>query len=115
MRAGYHVDRASGFPFAALGLPDNSAVPLPSLWRFGFESDETFREAADSRLAMGIDGATGTLADRAHFTDSIRRRTGNCSASTIRNCCWNRAVGAEARAPTRDKLVPRHGRTLIDG
>jgi len=34
--AGYHNDWATGFPFAALGLPDNYQAPMPSLWLFGF-------------------------------------------------------------------------------
>jgi hypothetical protein len=42
MLIGAHVDWAAQFPFASLGLPDNYAVPLPSLYAFGFESDTTF-------------------------------------------------------------------------
>jgi hypothetical protein len=57
MRVGYHVDWAPGFPFEALGLPDNNALPLPALWQFGFESDETYRGAAGARLQAGIDAA----------------------------------------------------------
>lgn len=37
--AGYHYDWATGFPFAALGLPDNYQAPMPSLWLFGFTWD----------------------------------------------------------------------------
>jgi hypothetical protein len=39
MRAGYHIDWADGFPFAELGLPDNYAAALPSVWIFGFQCD----------------------------------------------------------------------------
>jgi hypothetical protein len=46
MHIGAHVDWAAQFPFAALGLPDNYAVPLPSLYVFGFESDVAFVRAA---------------------------------------------------------------------
>jgi hypothetical protein len=42
MLIGAHVDWAAQFPFASLGLPDNYALPLPSLYAFGFESDTTF-------------------------------------------------------------------------
>ena len=36
MQAGYHTDWAAGFPFEALGLPDNYELAPPSLWAFGF-------------------------------------------------------------------------------
>jgi hypothetical protein len=36
MQVGYHTDWAAGFPFEALGLPDNYELALPSLWAFGF-------------------------------------------------------------------------------
>lgn len=38
-QAGYHYDWATRFPFAALGLPDNYQIPVPSLWLFGFSYD----------------------------------------------------------------------------
>jgi hypothetical protein len=38
MHVGYHTDWAAGFPFEALGLPDNYGLALPSLWAFGFAS-----------------------------------------------------------------------------
>jgi hypothetical protein len=37
MQIGFHVDWAAKFPFAAVGLPDNYAQPLASLWAFGFD------------------------------------------------------------------------------
>jgi hypothetical protein len=37
MQAGYHTDWAFGFPFEQVGLPDNYARELPSLWAFGFQ------------------------------------------------------------------------------
>jgi hypothetical protein len=65
MRVGYHLDWASSFPFEVLGLPDNYAAPLPSLWRFGFESDKSFRSAAGSRLQVGVDNAENRFAEGA--------------------------------------------------
>ncbi len=44
-RIGYHTDWASGFPFAALGLPDNYAQPVPSITQFGFDYDDAFLKA----------------------------------------------------------------------
>jgi hypothetical protein len=37
MQAGYHKDWAFGFPFDQVGLPDNYARDLPSMWAFGFQ------------------------------------------------------------------------------
>jgi hypothetical protein len=39
---GFHVDWAAGFPFSALGLPDNYEQPLASVWAFGFEFSPSF-------------------------------------------------------------------------
>jgi len=43
LRVGYHSDWADGFPFAALGLPANYALPLASVALFGFEVDAPLR------------------------------------------------------------------------
>ena len=42
MHIANHIDWASDFPFPALGLPDNYAIPMPSLYAFGFVYDDTF-------------------------------------------------------------------------
>jgi hypothetical protein len=42
---GYHRDWARGFPFAAFGLPDLYAQPLPSVALFGFSYDMEFTRA----------------------------------------------------------------------
>jgi hypothetical protein len=65
MRVGYHMDWAAGFPFEAMGLPDNYAAPLPALWQFGFEWDGAFGTAAGSRLRAGVDDAESRLAEDA--------------------------------------------------
>jgi N-acetylmuramoyl-L-alanine amidase len=54
MRIGAHTDWAYSFPFAKLGLPDNYAIPLPSLYAFGFVHDEVFLESAGGRW-RGLD------------------------------------------------------------
>jgi hypothetical protein len=41
MRMSAHTDWARDFPFAALGLPDNYAVPPASIYAFGFSYDDT--------------------------------------------------------------------------
>jgi N-acetylmuramoyl-L-alanine amidase len=51
MHAGYHTDWAAGFPFAALGLPDNYGLPLPSLWAFGFANEPANRISPGVQLA----------------------------------------------------------------
>jgi hypothetical protein len=42
MKISPHTDWAQDFPFAALGLPDNYAVPPASIYAFGFSYDDTF-------------------------------------------------------------------------
>jgi hypothetical protein len=54
MKIGTHTDWAAAFPFAALGLPDNYAVALPSLYAFGFGYDDVFLRAAGGRW-RGLD------------------------------------------------------------
>ncbi|HTA46464.1 MAG TPA: peptidoglycan recognition family protein [Bryobacteraceae bacterium] len=61
MRVGSHVDWASGFPFQAIGLPDNYVVALPAVWAFGFECDEHFTVQAAESLKAGIDLAGAVL------------------------------------------------------
>ncbi len=54
MQAGYHTDWGAGFPFAALGLPDNYELALPSLWAFGFACEPAFVRSTRNRIAPGI-------------------------------------------------------------
>jgi hypothetical protein len=42
---GHHIDWVSGFPFAAIGLPDNYSLPLISVTAFGFNYDPEFLSA----------------------------------------------------------------------
>jgi hypothetical protein len=58
LRVGYHVDWADGFPFAAVGLPDNSDAPIPAVFTFGFRCDPGL-------LAAGARAAEAMLAQRA--------------------------------------------------
>ena len=52
MRIGAHTDWGSKFPFAALGLPNNYAVPLASVYAFGFDYDGAYLQAT----GMGLSG-----------------------------------------------------------
>lgn len=65
MLIGYHVDWASGFPFAALGLADKYDVPLPSMLEFGFNYDENFVKALNGDLWPGVRRAQVELARQA--------------------------------------------------
>lgn len=65
MRGGMHIDWASGFPFEEVGLPDNYAAPLPSLWCYGFDYDAGFTSLAGARMRAGMDGASAILTQRA--------------------------------------------------
>ena len=65
MRVGYHLDWATEFPFGEMGLPDNYAAALPSLWAFGFEYDPGFLNAIGGEMRAGIESAAKILARRA--------------------------------------------------
>jgi hypothetical protein len=64
MRIGSHTDWASDFPFAALGLPDNYAVPLASMYAFGFDYDAVFLRVAGGRWS-GLNLAEERMAKQA--------------------------------------------------
>jgi hypothetical protein len=73
---GYHLDWARGFPFAAFGLPDLYAQPLPSVALFGFNYDNEFLRVVGERWP-GLIAAETQLAnearERATSIDQIRR------------------------------------------
>jgi hypothetical protein len=54
MKIGNHTDGAGDFPFQQLGLPDNYAQPLPSIYRFGFEYDLVYLKSTGFRLWKGL-------------------------------------------------------------
>jgi N-acetylmuramoyl-L-alanine amidase len=54
MLVGYHTDWAGNFPFLEIGLKDNYAVPLPSIYAFGFDYDPVFVHATGIRLWQGL-------------------------------------------------------------
>lgn len=54
MKVGHHTDWAGNFPFVAMGLPDNYALPLPSVWAFGFDYDPIFVRATGNRMWQGL-------------------------------------------------------------
>jgi hypothetical protein len=57
MRIGWHTDWGSGFPFQDLGLPDNYAIPNPSLYLFGFAYDPVYMKSTGSDLWRGLERA----------------------------------------------------------
>ncbi len=50
MRVGNHTDWARNFPFGALGLPNNYAIPLASIYAFGFEYDDVYLRATGDEV-----------------------------------------------------------------
>ncbi len=54
MTIGYHYDGAGDFPFQQLGVPDNYALPIPSLYVFGFDFDSKFLMYSGNRLWIGM-------------------------------------------------------------
>jgi hypothetical protein len=54
MQAGYHYDWAAGFPYTQVGLPDNYATPVPSLWLFGFSYDPSLVNVTGEPFWKGL-------------------------------------------------------------
>lgn len=54
MRIGYHTDWADNFPYQEIGLPDNYAQPVPSLYAFGFGYDTVYVKQSGARLWKGL-------------------------------------------------------------
>jgi hypothetical protein len=67
---GYHLDWARGFPFAAFGLPDLYAQPLPSVALFGFNYDSEFLRVVGERWP-------GLIAAEQQFAADAREQTTN--------------------------------------
>jgi hypothetical protein len=65
MLVGYHTDWESGFPFEALGLPDNYRQPLPSLWAFGFAYEPAWLASGGERMSAGVKLAERDIVFRA--------------------------------------------------
>ena len=61
MRIGWHTDWASRFPFAELGLPDNYAIPSPSLTCFGFEYDDSYWRSSSPEMQRSLAAAEEEL------------------------------------------------------
>jgi hypothetical protein len=77
LRIGYHLDWASSFPFDRLGLPDNYALPLPSVSLFGFDYDSNFALEAGMSLDQEARLAETVLRERAtaaHLQVSVYRK-----------------------------------------
>ncbi len=87
MRIGYHTDWFSNFPFRAVGLPDNYAQPLPSLWACGFGYDPRWLEAG-SRMEKGVEtaeleilrGAAAAGMQPEPYRKTLQRRYRECLA-----------------------------------
>jgi len=61
MLVGYHTDWAGNFPFHDIGLSDNYALPMASIYAFGFEYDPAFVHATGVRLWQGLALAEGEM------------------------------------------------------
>jgi hypothetical protein len=79
---GAHTDWASGFPYTAMGLPDNYAVPSPSMTIFGFSYDNSYVQLSEARLWKGLllaqeeqrQGASVRAAGVAGYRAELRQR-----------------------------------------
>jgi len=85
MLVGYHTDWAAGFPFEALGLPDNYRVALPSLWAFGFDYEPAWMASCGDQMASGV-----KLAEQ----DIVRQ----AAAAGMRPAAYRKALRDQYRA-----------------
>jgi hypothetical protein len=77
LQVGYHLDWASSFPFGQIGLPDNYAVPLPSVAFFGFGYDPGFARRAGDRMFQEAEMGNRVMLERAsaaHLEPAVYRR-----------------------------------------
>ncbi len=77
LQIGYHLDWASSFPFGQVGLPDNYAVPLPSVAVFGFGYDPGFARRAGDRMFQEAEMGNRVMLERAaaaHVKAAVYRR-----------------------------------------
>lgn len=82
MLAGYHFDWGANFPYTAIGLPDNYAQPLASLWLFGFQYDPSLVNVTGQPFWRGLTLGEETLRQNATasgqpvpaFRDALARR-----------------------------------------
>jgi len=115
MRIGAHVDWAGKFPFAEVGLPDNYAIPLPSLYAFGFDHDATFLEVTGGRW-KGLDLAEERVERQAaaqglsgvRFKAILRRRYKDIAAALKQQAAQDAAATSvldttAAQPPARGK------------
>jgi hypothetical protein len=95
---GYHIDWARGFPFAAFGLPDQYALPPPSVAFFGFDYDEELARAVG-------DGWPGIAAGKAAMTKEADDTGLTLEALRSQRHALFIKWAAEARANATDKSL----------
>jgi hypothetical protein len=65
MVIGWHTDWGAGFPFRAIGLPENYEQPNPGLYLFGFQYDTAYLNATCPAVWKGLTAAEQQLHDGA--------------------------------------------------
>lgn len=65
MNIGWHTDWGSRFPFAAVGLPNNYAIPTPLIYAFGLGYDAAYRNVTGPDLWNGLTSAEQRLSEAA--------------------------------------------------
>jgi hypothetical protein len=64
-RVGWHTDWGSRFPFSEVGLPLNYRIPNPSLYLFGFRSDDAYTQATNPEVWRGLELAEARVREAA--------------------------------------------------
>ena len=74
MRAGYHTDWGSAFPFEAMGLKGGYQLPPAAVALFGFGHDQTFLNAMGGSPWPGLTAADNLVAQQAEREDISKNK-----------------------------------------
>ncbi len=79
---GWHTDFAASFPFQAIGLPDNYALPPAAIYALGFHYDTNYLRLTGPRVLPGL-----ALADRQIANQSAKL---GLPENSYRDLLWRR-------------------------
>ncbi len=65
MRLGYHTDWLEDFPFAAMGLGDNYALPPAAVYLFGFSLDASYESTRNAVLRRALEESEARVRESA--------------------------------------------------
>ena len=122
MLIGSHVDWAGDFPFREIGLPDNYSIPLPSIYAFGFEYDDTFLRVTGDRW-KGLELAANQVERQAalegvsvaRYRAILRHRYKDIAAALKQESAPEAAASASGAARPPPGPAGRHSKKTSEG